>query len=163
MSRGHWPRPRRPLDPQADPDQVEADTLAQLIAEAEGTAPTSNGWGFVPEANGRSYDVNPLPTSDPRLTATAARRRRPPWRTVALAGGVLAAGLLYSGLLLRGYTATAADGGSRRAQPAASCRRRCRRGRGDADAAGRGVGRAAGRAAPDQSGARARRDLCAAD
>ncbi len=89
---------------EADPDRVEADMLAELIAEAEGHSGARGGWGCVPDAGGQRYDVCPIPMSDPALTA-APTARRPPWRTLVLASVVLAGGLGYSALFLQGQQA----------------------------------------------------------
>ncbi len=95
---------------EVDPDGVEADTLTELIAEAEGRSGAREGWGFVPDAGGQTYDVCPIPMSDPARVAAPPARRRPPWRTLLLAGGVLAGGLGYSGVLLQGWKAASAAG-----------------------------------------------------
>ncbi len=86
---------------EADPDGVEADTLAELIAEAEGHSGARGGWGCVPDAGGQRYDVCPIPMSDPALSAVPTTRRRPTWRTLVLAAVVLVGGLGYSVLLLQ--------------------------------------------------------------
>jgi len=80
-------------DGQADPDIVEAAALHELIAEAEGRTPDRAGWGLVPEAGGLHYDVQPLPTADPRTIAqpTARRLSRRQWVLIAIvlvAGGL---------------------------------------------------------------------------
>ncbi|MDP9314029.1 MAG: hypothetical protein M3R24_24650 [Chloroflexota bacterium] len=85
---------------EADPDRVEADTLTELIAEAEGCSGARGGWGWVPDAGGQSYDVSPIPTSDPAIVTAPMARRRPPWRTLLVAGIVLVGGLGYCTLLL---------------------------------------------------------------
>ncbi len=85
---------------EADPDAVEADTLTDLIAEAEGRSGARGGWGWVPDASGQSYDVSPIPTSDPAIVTAPSARRRPNWRTLLVAGIVLVGGLGYSTLLL---------------------------------------------------------------
>ncbi len=93
---------------EADPDHVEADTLANLIAEAEGCSGARGGWGWVPDAGGQRYDVSPIPTSDPAIVTAPSARRRPSWRTLLLAAVVLVGGLGYSTLLLQGQQGGAA-------------------------------------------------------
>ncbi len=90
---------------EADPDGVEADTLAELIAEAEGRSGARGGWGCVPDAGGQRYDVCPIPTTDPAMVPAPAARRRPSWRVLVLAAVVLVGGLGYSVLLLQGQPA----------------------------------------------------------
>ncbi|MDP9434478.1 MAG: hypothetical protein M3P93_04490, partial [Actinomycetota bacterium] len=90
---------------EADPDGVEADTLTELIAEAEGRSGARGGWGCVPDAGGQRYDVCPIPMSDPAMVPAPAARRRPSWRVLVLAAVVLAGGLGYSMLLLQGQPA----------------------------------------------------------
>ncbi len=96
---------------EADPDRVEADTLAELMAEAEGRSGARGGWGWVPDAGGQRYDVWPIPTTDPALS-TVPSTRRPTTRTLVLASVVLAGGLGYSALLLHGGSGGAATAAS---------------------------------------------------
>ncbi len=78
--------------PAADPDTVEQAAITALIDEAEGRA-SPEGWGRVPEVGDTWYDVQPIPTRDPRVAATSTVRAWPAPRRVLLGGLIVVGGL----------------------------------------------------------------------
>ena len=81
--------------PTADPDMVEGAAIGALIDEAEGRA-SPEGWGRVPEVGDTWYDVQPIPTRDPRVVVVRTARRWPAPRRVVLGGLIVAGGLALS-------------------------------------------------------------------
>ncbi len=94
----HWDEALRAAaasaGPAADPDTVEGAAITNLIDEAEGRA-SPEGWGRVPEVGDTWYDVQPIPTRDPRVaTASSTARAWPAPRRVLLGGLIVIGGLV---------------------------------------------------------------------
>jgi hypothetical protein len=79
--------------PAADPDTVEQTAITALIDEAEGRA-SPEGWGRVPEVGDTWYDVQPIPTRDPRVVVASTVRAWPAPRRVLLGGLIVVGGLV---------------------------------------------------------------------